>query len=118
MATVAQFKKLVLAFPEVEEGAHHNPGIRAFKVKKKVFATLNIAENRCCLKFTPVDQYAFCSFDAMVIYPVPNKWGKQGWTLVNLGKVKKEILNDALTTAYCTVAPPKLAQQIMDKLEL
>jgi hypothetical protein len=42
----------------------------------------------------------FSAFDKTVIYPVPNKWGKQGWTFVELDKVEEETLIDALTTAY------------------
>lgn len=117
MVSYDEFKQWALALPEAKEGPHHSSGIIAFKVKNKVFATLNTKENRCCLKFTEVDQSSFCSFDATVIYPVPNKWGKQGWTLVNLAKVLPETLNDALTTAYCTVAPPKLVQQFLYNFE-
>lgn len=116
MVTPAQFKELAMSLPEVAEGPHHTTGVFAFKVSKKVFATLNTNENRCCLKFSEIDQSVFCAFDSSVIYPVPNKWGKQGWTLINLANIKKEMLLDALTTAYCTVASPKLAQQLIDKL--
>ncbi|UPT67849.1 MAG: MmcQ/YjbR family DNA-binding protein [Sphingobacteriales bacterium JAD_PAG50586_3] len=104
-----------MSFPEAVEVPHFE--IPSFRVKKKIFATLNPKENRCCIKLNPIDQNVFCSFDSTVIYPVPNKFGKQGWTLVNLGKVKKEMLIDALTTAYCTVAPPKLAEQVMEKYQ-
>lgn len=108
MVNISTFKKMALAFQEAEESAHFEN--TSFRIKKKIFATLNIKENRACLKFTEIDQSVFCSFDKTVIYPVPNKWGKQGWTLVDLKKVKKETLIDALTTAYCTVAPKKLAE--------
>lgn len=114
MVTLAKFIDIALSFPETEEGKHQSEGITAFKVKKKVFATLNANENRCCVTFNEIDQNVFCTFDSAVIFPVPNKWGKQGWTLINLARVKKEMLVDALTTAYCTVAPPKLAQQFLD----
>lgn len=105
---------MAMALPEVAEGPHHNPGIVAFKVSKKVFATLNAKEGRCCLKFSPVDQSVFVTIGKDAITPVPNKWGKQGWTLISLDKVNEEMMTDALTTAYCTVAPPKLAQQFLD----
>lgn len=114
MVALAKFKDIVLSFHETEEGKHHSEGITVFKVKKKVFATLNANENRCCVKFNEIDQNVFCSFDSTVIFPVPNKWGKQGWTLIKFARVKEEMLIDALTTAYCTVAPPKLAQQFFD----
>lgn len=101
------FKKFAMAFPEVEEAPHFEH--LAYKVKRKIFVTHNASENRCCVKLTPEEQSLFCLMDKELIYPVPNKWGKQGWTLVNLKKVNREILTEILTAAYCTVAPPKLA---------
>lgn len=41
-----------------------------------------------------------------------NKWGKQGWTIIEISKVNKELFTEALITAYCEVAPKKLADQI------
>jgi hypothetical protein len=38
---------------------------------------------------------------------VPNKWGKQGWTFIDLNSVDEALFVDALTTAYCEVAPKK-----------
>jgi hypothetical protein len=43
---------------------------------------------------------------------VDNKWGNQGWTLIELSSVHPDLFMDALTTAYCEVAPKKLADQI------
>lgn len=98
-----------MSFEEAEEAPHFEK--TSFRVKKKIFATLDEKEHLVCLKFNEIDQSVFCSFDKTVIYPVPNKWGKQGWTLVELKKVKKETLLDALTTSYCSVAPKKLAEK-------
>jgi hypothetical protein len=50
-----------------------------------------------------VDQSVFCAFDKAVIYPVPNKWGKQGATFVELKKVRKTMLKDAMTQAHAKV---------------
>lgn len=38
MVTIEQFKQMALGFPETEEAAHFEN--KAFKVKKKIFATL------------------------------------------------------------------------------
>lgn len=92
--------------------------VTSFRVNKKIFITLNEKENRCCVKFTPEEQGVFCSFDLSVVYPVPNAWGRQGWTLIDLKKVKKEMLIDAITCAYCTVAPKKLAEKYAPKDDL
>jgi hypothetical protein len=67
------------------------------------------------LKLSLVDQSVFCAFDPAIIYPVPGGWGRMGFTTVNLKKVKKVMLKDALTTAYCNVAPPKIAEKFFPK---
>ena len=109
MVTIEDFRKWALAFEEAEEHPHFENV--AFKVKKKIFATLNEKMNRATLKFSELDQSVFCSFDKTVIYPVPNAWGKQGWTNIDLSKVEEETCQDALTVAYCTVAPKKLGEK-------
>ncbi|WP_262708217.1 hypothetical protein [Flavobacterium cupreum] len=40
----------------------------------------------------------------MIFYPVPNKWGKQGWTFTDLAKVPAEMFHDAMLLSYSTVA--------------
>jgi predicted DNA-binding protein (MmcQ/YjbR family) len=91
-------RQLALSLPEAEEHPHFENF--AFKVKKKIFVTLNPKENRACVKLSELDQSTFCLYDVNVMYPVPNKWGKQGWTLINLAKVPEEMLKDAVQTAY------------------
>jgi predicted DNA-binding protein (MmcQ/YjbR family) len=102
MVSIDTFRTMALSFALVEESPHFEK--TSFRIHKKIFATLNIAESRCCIKLSPIDQSVFCLYDKTVIYPVPNKWGTQGWTLINLTKVKKAMLKDALTTAFNEVA--------------
>lgn len=98
MVSIADFRQLALSFPDTAEAPHFEK--TSFRVKKKIFATLSVEKNLACLKLSLIDQSVFCAFDKTIIYPVPNKWGKQGWTLVELKKVRKSMLKDALTTAY------------------
>lgn len=109
MVKAETVRKIALAFDETDEAKHHE--IVSFRVKKKIFATLNEKENRATVRLSPVDQSVFCSFDQTVIFPVASGWAKYGWTNINLKKVRKETLTDALTMAYCCVAPPKLADK-------
>ena len=37
---------------------------------------------------------------------------KQGWTLIEMNKVHKDLFIDSLITAYCEIAPKKLADQM------
>lgn len=82
----------------VEEHPHFDK--RSFKVNNKIFVTLNLAEKRACVKLSEIDQSSFCSYKKEVMYPVPNAYGKQGWTLISLELVPDEMLGDALNTAY------------------
>jgi hypothetical protein len=105
MVSIDTFRAMALSFTGVEEATHFEKP--SFRVNKKIFATLNIPENSICIKLSPIDQSVFCLYDKTIIYPVPNKWGTQGWTLINLGKIKKIMLRDALITAYNEVAVKK-----------
>jgi predicted DNA-binding protein (MmcQ/YjbR family) len=102
MVTIDTCRQLAMALPEVKQAQHFDK--EAFKIGGKIFATLNLAEQRACVKLSAIDQSVFCQFDKEVMYPVPNKWGTHGWTLINLKKVRKSMLLDALQTAYGEVA--------------
>lgn len=108
MVTQDTFRNLALAFESSTEEPHFEN--TSFRVKGKIFATMNPKENRIVLKLTEMQQSVYCVFDVTACYPVPNKWGKQGWTNVQLEKVDDEFVADILKTAYCNVAPKKLAQ--------
>ena len=110
MPSIEFFRNLALSFPETTEEAHFEK--TSFRVKKKIFATYDAAHDRACLRLSEIDQNVFCLADKMNIYSVPNKWGKQGWTFLEINQIHEDLLTDALTTAYCHVAPPKLAEQV------
>lgn len=113
MISIKQARQAALSLPETEEKSHfERPD---FRVKNKVFSTLHADKNRMVVKLSAVDQSVFCSFNKEIIFPVPGGWGRQGWTFINLKKIKKEMLVDALTTAWKTVAPPKLAEKYFGK---
>jgi hypothetical protein len=99
---------MALSFPETNEDPHFEK--TSFRVRKKIFATYDETKNRACLKLTEADQDIFSLAAPGIIYPVDNKWGKQGWTLVELAKVRKKLFSDALISAYKAVAPPKLVE--------
>src|SRR5262245_51566981 len=107
--TPADVRKMALSFDETVELPHFER--TSFRVRKKIFATMLEKENLAMVMLSPIDQSVFCGFDPSVMYPVPNKWGKKGATVVNLKKVKKQMFRDALTTAYCRVAPKNLSEK-------
>ena len=109
MVSIKAFRELALALDEATESPHFEK--TSFRVNKKIFATLDEKNAKAVVKFSTIDQSVFCSFDKTVIYPVPGKWGLQGWTIIELKKVRKKMLVDTLTISYCTVAPKKLAEK-------
>jgi len=109
MVSIEAFRKLALTFDEAVEHPHFEKP--SFRVRKKIFATLDQKNNTVTLKLPEIEQSVFCSFNKSVIYPVNGTWGKQGWTIVDLKKVRKEMLQDALTVSYCNVAPKGLSEK-------
>ena len=113
MVTASEVRKFALSFPETDEHPHFDRS--AYRVKKKIFSTLDEKQKRVMVKLNINDQSVFCSFDPLIIYPVPGGWGKKGATYIELTKVKKAMLKDAITVAYCTVAPAALALKFLPK---
>ncbi len=72
-----------------------------------MFATHLSNDNTANIFLTPVEQSVFCQMDAKNIYPVPNKWGEKGATTFALDRVAKEVVMEALLSAYNETVKPK-----------
>jgi len=96
MVSTDTFCEIALALPNVEEKPHFDR--RAFKARV-IFATLHEPSRTANIKLNEIDQSVFCAYKEGV-YPVPNKWGLQGWTTFELDKVPEELVRDAIETAY------------------
>lgn len=98
MLSLEQTKQLALSL----EGSGEQPHFEriAFTVKKKIFATLSEKHRTLNLKFTPEVQFIFCPPKSDVIFAIPNGWGRQGWTTINLDKANKKLVKSALEEAY------------------
>lgn len=107
------FNDYCLSMPEAIEAPHFE--IISFRVRKKIFATLNVKENRACIKLPPAEQDLFCHISHHSIYAVPNKWGKYGWTNVDLKTVNEDMMKDVIRLSYRNCAPPKLAVLVKDE---
>jgi predicted DNA-binding protein (MmcQ/YjbR family) len=109
MVSTESARKLALSFEETSEQPHFEKN--SFRVKKKIFATLDSTNKTVCVKLTDIEQSVYSKIDPKTIYPIPNKWGKLGWTSIELKKIKKELLVELLTKSYCNTAPKKLADK-------
>lgn len=113
MVTADKLREMALAMHEVTEEPHFEK--TSFRVKKKIFATYDDTTNRACLKLSEIDQDLFSLKDRAVVYPVPNKWGRHGWTFAELNTIDESLLADLLKTAYLTVAPAAAARKLKER---
>ncbi|WP_192346326.1 MmcQ/YjbR family DNA-binding protein [Algoriphagus sp. Y33] len=106
MITSESFAQMALSLPGTERAPHFDR--TAFKVtKRRIFASLHEKSNSANLALSLEEQSAFCEYEPEAIYPVPNKWGEKGWTTFELDKVSKEVLYEALTSAYSEITKHK-----------
>jgi hypothetical protein len=93
------FIEMALSFPGTEETPHFDR--IGFKVTgKRMFATYLSENNTANIFLTTEEQRVFCKMSAGNIFPVPNKWGEKGATTFELGKLSKELIMEALLSAY------------------
>jgi len=105
MVSIEEFRKLAMSFPDATEEPHFEK--ISFRIKKKIFAAFDEKNNQAVLKLNEIDQSVFCSSSEKIFYEIPNKWGKQGWTIVELSRVRPEMFEDALIRSYENVVTKK-----------
>ncbi len=105
MVNLESCKSIVLSFPETEDQPHFDK--ISIRFNQKIFITLDSKKNRASVKLTPKSQDLFSLFDSKIVYPVPNKWGLQGWTIVDLNLIEIDFLEEIIAEAYQTVSKSK-----------
>jgi hypothetical protein len=104
--TTEDFKDLALAFPGTEAAPHFDR--IAFKVvKRRIFASLHEPSQSANICLSPVEQRSSAKWAVPVSFPIPNKWGQQGWTTFELKEVAEEVVQAALEAAYGAVMAVK-----------
>ena len=104
MATAKDLRRMAMALEGTSEAPHFDRA--AFKVKR-IYATLAADGRTANIRFTPDEQEFKCMMAPEAFAPIPNAWGKQGWTTVTLSKLKVAELGDALRTAWAHAVPKK-----------
>lgn len=100
------FREMALSFAGTEEVSHFER--RGFKVSgKRMFASYLEEDNTANIFLSSEEQTVFCKMEAKNIYPVPNKWGEKGATTFDLNRVARELVMEALLSAYNDVMKPK-----------
>ncbi|MBW7962104.1 MmcQ/YjbR family DNA-binding protein [Bradyrhizobium sp. BR 10261] len=97
MATSADLRRIALSLSGTTEAPHFDRA--AFKVAR-IYVTLAADGKTANFKFTPDEQELKCLTAPEAFAPVPNAWGKQGWTTATLAKLTSGELKSALETAW------------------
>ena len=105
MIDMKAFRDMALSFPHTEQVPHFERV--GFKIiGKRMFTTYLEKNNTANIFLTPAEQKLFCKIAKTNIYPVPNKWGEKGATTFELNSVSREILMEALLSAYNEIIKP------------
>jgi hypothetical protein len=88
---------MAMALEGTNEAPHFDRA--AFKVAR-IYVTLAGDGKTANFKFTPDEQEFKCMMAPDAFAPVPNAWGRQGWTTATLSRLSKTDLQSALETAW------------------
>jgi hypothetical protein len=108
--TVERVRELALAYDEAVELPHFH--LTSFRIRNKIFATMDVEKRLVMISLTPVEQSLFV--DGGAIRPVPGGWGAKGATHFEIERVRPEVFEHALRIAYRGKAPKTLAQKYED----
>lgn len=97
MATGKDLRRMALALEGTVEAPHMER--TAFKVAR-IYVTLAADGQTANFKFTPDEQELKCLVAPDAYAPVPNAWGRQGWTTAMLANLSEAELRSALETAH------------------
>lgn len=105
MQTASDVRRLCLSLPEAEGRSHFDHP--DFRVRNKIFASLK-NDQIAVIKLTREQQDIMCAGAPDVFAALPNGWGRQGWTQIQLAAANEATLLAGLKTAWRNVAPKKL----------
>src|SRR5690348_12357413 len=101
MVSPAQVRKLALSLPEAQESSHFDQP--DFRVRGKIFATLDVDGKRGTLKLAPELQAMVLDARGEAFFPAAGYWGQQGWTNYHVAKVELGELKGLMEEAWLRV---------------
>ncbi|MBK6343508.1 MAG: MmcQ/YjbR family DNA-binding protein [Flavobacteriales bacterium] len=99
----AAARDLLLTLPGVAEHAHFDK--QAFRGRtpkgkaSRIFLTLWVEENRAVLMLDQELQAEWHARHPQVFFPIPNKWGEQGATFVELARCSEAHFRESVAVA-------------------
>jgi hypothetical protein len=103
VSTAEDFRRIALSLEGTTEAPHFDR--RAFKVRR-IYATLAADGVSANLKLTPDEQEFKCLLAPEAFSPIPNGWGRQGWTIATLAALSEDELRAALEMAHAHATGP------------
>ena len=97
MATGDDLRTIALSLDGTTEAAHFDRA--AFKAVR-IYVTLAADGRTANFKFSPDEQDFKCMMAPAAFAPVPNAWGRQGWTTATLEMLSTMELEQALEMAW------------------
>lgn len=94
-------RRLALAMPDAVEASHF--GTADFRVGGKIFANLPVG-NRLVVKLSLEEQELLCAAEPDAVRPVPNAWGRKGWTELRLATCPEGTVRHVIQLAWANVA--------------
>lgn len=111
--TPAEFRRLALSLPGVEESSHM--GHPDFRVGKKIFATLGYPDAKSAtVMIAPQEQDILVRQHSRAFTPAAGAWGRAGSTSVKLSAASRRAVALALESAWHRRAPAKLLAEFPD----
>lgn len=104
MATGEVLRRLALALCGTVEAPHFDRS--AFKVAR-IYVTLAGDGLTANFKFSPDEQEFKCMMAPETFAPVPNAWGRQGWTGAQLARMSEREVAGALEIAWMHAVPKR-----------
>jgi hypothetical protein len=97
MATADDLRRLALGLDGTSEAPHFDRA--AFKAVR-IYVTLAPDGLTANFNFSPEEQEFKCMLAPDAFRPIPNAWGRQGWTVADLAALSGAELKDALLIAW------------------
>lgn len=108
MATGEDLRRIALSLAGTLEAPHFDR--MAFKVAR-IYVTLAADGRTANFNLTPNEQQFKCMMLPDAFSPVPNAWGRRGWTATDLSRLGEEDLENALRMAWAHAQPGKPARR-------
>ena len=98
MVESSEFRLFALTFREVVEARHFERV--SFKVKGKIFATLDDERLSATVRLSQQNQTEVLLSFTDFVQAVVGAWGARGWTVLNLELIDIEAMQEILVMAY------------------